>query len=244
MIKIFKILFIFSISINYGQTILISDFTPVDFSEIDGNYGPNRKYYIYNYVGGGTKSSLVNTFNEDFISLKTGSELNFGTRYRIGFGRILAIIYDLQINSSWNKINLKEDPVIPISVINLKKVNYIYHQIGNSISTQFNFNPKRGNRLGSYLDLGVFGSYIYSNKFRYKLELADISDNTVVTIKKMEYFNTFLYGLIVRFGKEKIVFYGKFRLSDLFNNETNFTSPELPRFTFGMEFLISHSSHQ
>ncbi len=242
--KILKILFILSISTNYGQTVLISDFTPDDFSNIDGNFGPNRKYYIYNYLGGGIKSSLVKKLNEDFISLKLGSELNFGTRYRIGFGRVFAIIYDLQLNSSWNKINLKENPVIPISVINLKKVSYIYHQIGNSISTQFNFNPKRGNRLGTYLDLGVFGSYIYSNKFRYKLELADLSDNTVVTIKKMEYFNKFIYGLIGRIGKEKFIFYGKFRLSDLFNNETSFTSPELPRFTLGMELLISHSSHQ
>jgi len=234
---IFLILF-FSISTIYSQHILLSETTPIDFSEIDNGFGPNRNYFIYNFISYGTKSRIINPENESFLPLKSSLEIKFGTRYRKRINRYLGVIYDLEFISSWNKLNLKKDPELPLGSLDVKKAKYIYHQISNSLAFQINFKPKRGNQLGKYLDLGIYGGYNYSKRFMYKLDIVDVSKSARVTMKRLNYFNPFEYGFSLRLGHTKGAYFGKFRLSNLFNENTSFMSAELPRLTFGLEIFI------
>ena len=170
--------------------------------------------------------------------------MKLGSRARFGIGKLFGLIYDIELNSSWNKLLQTVDSIMPISVINLKKAKYIYHQIGMSLSFQVNIKPKRGNKLGTYFDMGIYGFYNYSKKFRYNLELDQLSKNTSITIKNIEYFNPFEYGVLLRLGYNKATLFSKYRLSNLFNNKTNFYSIELPRFSFGIEFLFFQDTYE
>jgi len=108
-----------------GQTVLIGDITPADLSFIDNNYGPNRKFFIYNYIGCGVKSKIINTDNEIFLPLRSNFDMKLGSRARFGIGKLFGLIYDIELNSSWNKLLQTVDSIMPISVINLKKAKYI-----------------------------------------------------------------------------------------------------------------------
>jgi len=238
MIRYILIILFLSISTIYSQHILLSEFTPNDFSDVDLGNGPNRKYFIYSFIGFGNKTKLLNVNNENFLPLKSSIDLKTGTIYRLKVNKILGLIYDLTLISSWNKLNLDKDPEIPIASLGLKKAKYIYHQISNALAFQINFKPKRGNQLGKYLDLGVYGSYNFSRRFMYQLEIADISKNAKITMKKLSYINPFEYGFTLRLGNVKSCIFSRYRLADIFNDNNNFTSLELPRLTIGLEILL------
>ena len=238
MIRYILIILFLSISTIYSQHILLSEFTPNDFSDVDLGNGPNRKYFIYSFIGFGNKTKLLNVNNENFLPLKSSIDLKTGTIYRLKVNKILGLIYDLTLISSWNKLNLDKDPEIPIASLGLKKAKYIYHQISNALAFQINFKPKRGNQLGKYLDLGVYGSYNFSRRFMYQLEIADISKNAKITMKKLSYLNPFEYGFTLRLGNVKNCIFSRYRLADIFNDNNSFTSLELPRLTIGLEILL------
>ena len=234
------IILFLSISTIYSQHILLSELTPEDFSEVDLGIGPNRKYFVYSFIGFGSKTNLLNINNEKILPLKSSLDIKTGTIYRLKINKILGLIYDLTIISSWNKLNLDKDPEIPIASLGLKKAKYIYHQISNALAIQINFKPKRGNQLGKYLDLGVYGSYNFSRRFMYvyEQENSDISKTLKGTMKKLSYLNPFEYGFSLRLGNVKSCIFSRYRLANIFNDNTNFTSLELPRLTIGVEILL------
>ena len=151
---------------------------------------------------------------------------------------MFAVISDLTFVSSWNRIKLDANPELPVANLDLNKAKYIYHQVKSALAFQFNFKPKRGNQLGKYLDLGVYGSYNYSRRFMYRLDIVDVAKNAKVTMKKLAYMNPIEYGFSIRLGNGRSCIYSRYRLSDIFNENTNFVSLELPRLTMGLEFLI------
>ena len=238
MIRCFLIISFISIYTIYGQHILLSETTPDEFSELDNNFGPNRKYFIYNYVGYGIKSDFVSFDNDNYLPLKSSFEFETGTFYRFRLNKLFAVISDLTFVSSWNRIKLDANPELPVANLDLNKAKYIYHQVKSALAFQFNFKPKRGNQLGKYLDLGVYGSYNYSRRFMYRLDIVDVAKNAKVTMKKLAYMNPIEYGFSIRLGNGRSCIYSRYRLSDIFNENTNFISLELPRLTIGLEFLI------
>ena len=84
-----------SLTTTIGQTILIGDSSPDDFSKIDNDFGPNRKLYIYNYLGAGLKSKTLKLDNENYTPLKSNFDIKFGNRIRIGLGKVIGLIYDI-----------------------------------------------------------------------------------------------------------------------------------------------------
>ena len=70
-------------SSTYGQHILLSEYTPDDFSNLDNDYGPNKKYYIYNFISCGKKVNAFPINNESYLPLRSSLEIKNGTRYRL-----------------------------------------------------------------------------------------------------------------------------------------------------------------
>ena len=221
----------------FSQDVLISDTIVHDFSKIDKNFGPNRKYYSYEFLGFGTTSKL-NINNENYLPIKSSLVVYGGSRNKFKINSFLAIIYDLYFESSWNKLNLKANPNIPAPILEIKNAKYIINNSDINLCLQFNSKPKRGNQLGKYLDLGMFACFIYHSTFKYKTGSNQLSKNTIVKINNPKYINRWAYGYIIRLGNDHIAIYGKYRISDMFNTRTSFLSEELHRTSFGIEFLI------
>jgi len=239
------------ISSNYfSQDVLISDTIVQDFSKIDKNFGPNRKYYSYEFLGFGTTSKLdINKWNklnlnENYLPIKSSLVVYGGSRNKFKINSFLGVIYDLYFQSSWSKLNLKANPNIPAPLLEIKNAKYIINNSDVNLCLQFNSKPKRGNQLGKYLDLGMFGCFIYHSTFKYKTGSNQLSKNTIVKINNPKYINRWAYGYIIRLGNDHIAIYGKYRMSDIFNSKTSFLSEELHRFSFGIEFLIPSGEYK
>ena len=232
------------ISSNYfSQDVLISDTIVKDFSKIDKNFGPNRKYYSYEFLGFGTTSKL-NINNENYLPIKSSLVVYGGSRNKLKINSFLGLIYDLYFQSSWSKLYLKANPNIPADPLEMKNAKYIINNSDINLCLQFNFKPKRGNELGKYLDLGMFGCFIYHSTFKYKIGSNQLSKNTIVKINNPKYINRWAYGYIIRLGNDHIAIYGKYRISDMLNTRTSFLSEELHRASFGIEFLIPSGEYK
>ena len=235
-----SILFILIISCTSitGQTILIKQTVPENFEDIDEGHGPNRAHFSYPYFALGMHTDGYSHENDTTISPVYGKsmEMRFGTRTRLKLNRFLGFGIDYELGYSAHFINLKDAYALANFSPDVKKVRYQIYTIGAASYFQFNFEPKRGNQLGSYLDIGVFGSYNFGRKYSQTLKIG--KEKSVYKLKKLQDFEKLNYGAIFRFGKRVWAIYAKYRYSNSFKNKTTTGNYELPRLTFGFEYFF------
>lgn len=230
---------IVSISIT-AQTVLIKQTVPENFEDIDNGYGPNRNHFSFPFFAVGQHSEGYSHENDTTISPVFGRsiELRFGTRTRLKVNKLLGLGLDYELGYSSHFINLKDEYALANFSPDVKKAKYQLYTIGAAAYFQFNFEPKRGNQLGSYLDLGVFGGYNFGRKFSQVLKVG--KEKSVYTLKKLQSFEKLNYGAIIRFGKNTWAIFTKYRYSNSFKNKSSNGNYELPRLTFGFELFIGN----
>ena len=99
---------------------------------------------------------------------------------------------------------------------------------------RFNFNNKRGNIMGIYMDLGAAGDWNYSLTHFEKETKNGIKSKT--KSRGYDFISPFSYGPVVRFGYNQFAVSAAYRYSNIFEKSANF--PELPRFLLGFELSI------
>lgn len=236
------ILFILIISYTAlaAQTVLIKQTVPENFEDIDDGHGPNRAHFSYPYFALGMHSEGYSHENDTIISPLYGKsiEMRLGTRTRIKLNRFLGFGIDYELGYSAHFTNLKDAYALANFSPEVKKAKYQIYTIGAASYFQFNFEPKRGNQLGSYLDIGIFGGYNFGRKYSQTLKIG--KEKSVYTLKKLQNFEKINYGVIARFGKSVWAIYAKYRYSNSFKNKTTIGNFELPRFTFGFEYFFAN----
>jgi hypothetical protein len=83
--------------------------------------------------------------------------------------------------------------------------------------------------------LAGYGDAVFAHTLYTKYHLLD---NSIVRSRRsgLSYFQRLNYGAQVRFGFKKVIFYGQYRLSDMFYIPENFA--ELPRIIAGIQFSL------
>ena len=224
-----------------GQTILIKQTVPENFEDIDEGHGPNRAHFSYPYFALGMHADGYSHENDTTISPVFGKsmEIRFGTRTRLKLNRFIGFGIDYELGYSAHFINLKDAYALANFSPDVKKARYQTYTIGAASYFQINFEPKRGNQLGSYLDIGVFGGYNFGRKYSQKLKIG--KEKSIYALKNLQNFEKLNYGPIIRFGKRVWAIYAKYRYSNSFKNKTTTGNYELPRLTFGFEYFFGNA---
>ena len=233
----FAILILLS-SATCAQTVLIKEVVPEDFSKIDGDYGPNRKKYTYPYFGYGTHSSLVNLNNDTLLQSGANSFfVEFGTRRKHKLNNLLNIGTEFQTDFQQYGLSVKSSvPELPYALAGITKAKHSSFNVGTALYLQLNFKPKRGNQLGTYLDLGGYARANFLRKISYTYNSPN-STTMTTAINNPDLMSRYEYGGLVRFGRNIFAINAKYRVSQLLIETVQGYTYDLPRFSLGIQFF-------
>src|SRR5690606_16514896 len=92
---------------------------------------------------------------------------------------------------------------------------------------------------GTFIDLGAFAGFTY-RAVHYSIDYNYVpnSHRTKMRDIRLDYNQVYAYGLMGRIGFNRVILYGKYRMSDLFKAEYGY--PELPRYEAGLMIGFHH----
>lgn len=233
------ILLLFLLSNGKAQTVLIKQTVPEDFSTIDNNSGPNRRTFSYPYMGLGWHIDQISHQNDTLLapSFFRSYEAKFGTREKLKLNGLLALGMDLEVSIASHRLNTKDTYLQSVLPGNIVKSRYLLYKTGGTGYIQINFKPKRGNQLGSYLDLGLYSNYLFGRRMIEILSNSNSKERTKVTQKKLQDFKKVEFGGLLRYGQNTWAVFAKYRYSNTFSNNTFIN---LPRLTVGFEYFFGN----
>jgi hypothetical protein len=193
--------------------------------------GPNRKHYVHPFMSFGLCIDAGETGAQ--VRQPRVDQFSFGFRYKRRLAEHFAWGWDLAYNVT--DFALKQDLIktTPDSFI-YDSQRMLFYNAQAGLYIRLNIG-KRGNTLGKYIDLAGYGDAVFAHTLYTKYHLLD---NSVVRSRRsgLGYFQRLNYGAQVRFGFKKVIFYGQYRLSDMFYKPENFA--ELPRIIAGIQFSL------
>ncbi len=219
-------------TIGWSQTILMEE--DVNEDTLVANWGPNRANHMYGITGVGFVASETEGAGGD-IKYGNSSQFIFGYVYKRKLAEWYSVGLGMGVTRTWYRLEQDSSKILPDTLLHDKErlvLDNFYGEVYNRLSF-----GKRGDYMGTYLDFGLYGSYKMGAKHTFRDEhhppLPSGATTTKVTNKGMDYLNTLNHGIMVRFGGEFFALYGRYRLSDVFNNK-GAHYPELPRLIIGL----------
>jgi hypothetical protein len=233
-----------------AQNVLLAQDVAKD--SIPEKFGPNLKHYTHFYLGYGFVVGPSENKGSQ-VKYPASHEWVIGLRYKYKVGEVYALGLDLTLTPQVFHLKQKEGKTLPTTTLyEYEKLKF--NNLGLTFYNRFNWD-KRGNYMGNFVDLGVYGNWLASAAHVYADEeifgvggpLSGVK-NVKVRESGLEYVADFNYGALVRVGFNRYVFYGTYRISDLFDSghsvfdpETGknlWGFPELPRFTIGFQLSL------
>jgi hypothetical protein len=225
-----------------GQTVLLNVDQNNEIPET--KFGPNLKKFTHFYLRGGFLASA----DEPGAEIIYGSSVNlsFGLRKKYKISPVYSLGFEIEYEYTDYKMKQETGKIFPDTVINNISQRLDYSTFALGFFNRFNFDPSRGNFMGTYLDIGILGEYHYSINTISKNDLPDGTRQKVVT-GDLDYTNTMNAKIIARLGYSHIALYGSYRLADLFDFEdplimiapnTPTGYPDLPRVIVGIELSL------
>ena len=193
--------------------------------------GPNRKHFVHPFMSFGLCIDAGETGAQ--VKQPRVDQFSLGIRYKRRVAEHFAWGWDLAYNV--NDFSLKQNLIktTPDTFL-YDRQRMIFYNAQVGLYVRINYG-KRGNTLGKYIDLAGYGDAVIAHTLYTKYHLLD---NSVVRSRRsgLGYFQRLNYGAQVRFGFNKIIVYGQYRLSDMFYKTENFA--ELPRIIAGIQFSL------
>lgn len=234
------VLFIFSINKGRAQSILMEE--DVNADTIPLSSGPNMKNFTHTYFRYGFALGKADSAGVEVLP-GASAGFTFGIRYKRRFSNFYSLGFDVNYNNINYRLKQDSSKRFPDPVLHDKE-KIAFNNLGFELYNRFNFG-KRGNILGTFIDLGGYGDWAFSVKHYYKdiPEIASIigANSVEVTNSRLVFVNPFNYGAGLKIGMNRYVIFAKYRLSNLFKD--NFivaypaltVNPELPRIIVGIE---------
>jgi hypothetical protein len=226
---IFIILMLSISTLAFSQEILLQQNVKAD--TLKPTHGANLKHFFQGYIGLGFP---INTNeNAPYTQFGTSTAVDFGIRYKRKLAEHFAIGMDFGANLAAYKIKQDNGKSVPDTVINNKE-KFQINSLTSSVYTRINVG-RRGNHIGNYLDLGIYGGWNCIKKHKSINDNAEGEKVKVIT-SQLKYIDNFSCGLLARLGVSRWSLTAGYRLSDLFNS--SYAMPELPRLIVGVEIGI------
>ncbi|MFO8087911.1 MAG: hypothetical protein R6T91_08965 [Bacteroidales bacterium] len=210
-----------------AQQILLEE--NVDYYDEEPEIGPNRKIFYHFYMSGGLSFGL-SAQSKSPVSPWLSSYVDYGFRYK----RKLSEFYSLGVESFLSNKNFrladKDRRTFPDERhYDREMVHLLTYGLG--FYNRFNFG-KRGNYIGNFLDLGVYGDWIFLSRYYYEDEYND-NQSRRISQYSPHYLKSLKYGVLARVGFNNIVVFGQYRLSELIDPNTGYE--DLPLLTVGFQ---------
>jgi hypothetical protein len=216
-----------------GQRVVISENVSSD-TDVPV-FGANRKHFGHIFSGFHHIAGAPESNTDKLKACSWVFEL--GYRYKRRFSQTLSAGAELGIKRMSYSIKHWEMLHTP-EASETDKHKLVFIQTGLGLYQRFNYNKRRGNYVGNYIDVGVYGDWNFNTRQVYQFR--NEADEKVLTRKSnLNYISPFEYGVLMRLGFNRIAAKATYRLSGHFK-ETS-APAEMPRLTFGVEFgMISY----
>lgn len=192
-------------------------------------FGPNMKnfshlYLAYGFVAGSSEQGAD-------IKYINSKEIKFGFRYKRKLSNTYSIGSDLYYSNTVYHLNTDSVSIIS-NASNYDKVYFDFHSLGVGLYNRINLNKKRGNSIGSFIDLGLGFNWNFNISNTTVVEVSN--GNIVKTItKELNYVEDFNLTPFLRLGFNRYVFFSSYRLLNNFTESYNY--PEFPSLIVGLE---------
>lgn len=213
-----------------AQTVLLN----VDRSKetTKEEWGPNLKKFSHIYVRGAFAASADN----EGARIVYGSSVNLalGVRTKIKVSPVYSPGYDIEFQYSGFRLRQEEGKFFPDTIINnVSRLDYSSLTIG--FLNRINFDPGRGNFLGTFMDIGISGDFHLSIRNISKNELPD-GTKIETTLRNLKYPNNTAVKVFFRIGYSHLSLYASYRLTKIFKPSAGY--PELPRVIAGLDLAL------
>ena len=195
--------------------------------------GPNLDRYNHFYFGYG----FVVGEEEDSANVLSGksSSFNLGWLWKWRVNQWYELGFDASYH--YTSFHLKQDSskLIPNSILH-KREKIVFNNIQLIPFQRFKLRNKY-HSTGIFIDLGAYTGWNYRIKNQtIERNQAPGAGKSKTVHLDLKYTQDFTYGVIVRIGFNRLVFFGRYRFSDLFLENSNL--PELPRLEVGFNIGI------
>jgi hypothetical protein len=220
-----------------AQVILIQE--NVNADTVLSKTGPNRKKYFSGFYSIGMIFGQPDSTGSA-IDSKASYHLQLGNRTKFKLNNIFSWGIENMLDYKSFRIKQNDDKSFGGDVLH-KKETFILLSYELLLYTRINFDPKRGDQLGKYFDIGAYGGY---NGIRRHKVVDTISnqygfERGKYIMSNLKYVEKFNYGVTARIGWWGLSLYCNYRLSDLFKPHQSIRYQELPRFEAGINIDIA-----
>jgi len=194
-------------------------------------FGPNRRYFGHLYVGYGLVAGPAGAGAGVRYGLPS-SELRVGSRLKFRLTQALAL--NLDLGYAYRRYELRQDgqKTVPTPVLHRREslgVHQLYAEAGLRLNA-----GRRGNTVGSYLDLLAGGGWAVGTSHATDDEPGPGINSVETTERGLPYLRRWAGGAGVRLGIDRYALVGRYRLTPAF--EPGYAAwPELPRWVLGFE---------
>jgi hypothetical protein len=208
-----------------AQKIVINEKTGSLFEQ-KNDFGPAQKRFKHLYLGYGLMLDNPNFQNIRLEAWRSNS-ITTGWRTQYKIWKFYSLGTDLFYNYSDFAIKQYDGKTFPDLEIHQKE-KLSFHNAGTEIYQRITF-FKRGKLMGTFLDAGIYGSYVFLSKYTEKDKFDEYNNNAkirVITYRRLNYTENYQYGVHARLGFNKWAIASGYRLSNLLKN-TNVCLPPI-----------------
>ena len=195
--------------------------------------GPNKDHYGHLFLGYG----FISGEDRDSAEIIYGKSSSFSLGYLWKWR--LAKWYEVGFDAAYHysSFHMKQDSskIVPTRLLH-KREKVVFNSVEVSPMMRFKLTNKH-NSNGTFIDLGGYVGYFYRIKNQtVERNLAPGAGKTKSVNLNLKYTEDIAYGVLARLGFNRIIIYGRYRLSNLFTEDSHL--PELPNFEIGLKLGI------
>ncbi|MFW6019125.1 MAG: hypothetical protein ACOCPM_00965 [Bacteroidales bacterium] len=220
-------LLIFFVHFGNAQSVLLEE--SVDYYEDTTDFGPNRTHYYHFY---GSYGHLTGASQEDKSKIDPllSNFFDLGARYKRRFSQVYSMGYEVSLNNRNFHLADSDSRNLPDNNFSDKEKINVF-SLAAGIYSRFNVGM-RGNYIGNFMDIGVFGGWNFNSRYYYKNEYKK-GQYRKYSEYNPDYVKALNYGVLTRIGYNNYVLFARYRFSDMINTEEDYK--DLPPFTLGVQ---------
>ncbi len=219
-------------NLAFAQQVLLHEDVRADTVKM--KFGPNRTHYVNVFFGSGFTEGKPDTAGADIVPWSSGF-VTLGARYKLKLSRMIAIGSELYYQRNYFHLKQEQGKAVP-DTMQHNKEKLIFNNACTSFYLRLNLDKRRGDRFGTYIDLGAYGSLVVLSVHKTHDEFdSNNSSKASADVREyhLNYTQTFEDGFFFKFGRESLALVACYRMSDLFRKDRHY--PELPRVLVGLE---------
>ncbi|MFO7978899.1 MAG: hypothetical protein R6U64_09580 [Bacteroidales bacterium] len=194
-------------------------------------FGMNRKHYLHSFLGAHFSSGTADDPRGD-VSMGNSWTLEYGFRYKRRFSQV----FSGGLETSLKRASYHPDQFLLPDLAEeytYKREKFVFLSLGMAAYQRINYG-KRGNYIGRFVDVGLYGDLHYN--LRQIIRYSGTDDHLRLRRSRMDIHHLFEYGVLARVGFNNFVIKGTYRLSEIFTAQSGLA--EFPRFKLGLEIGI------